>query len=95
MNVAKHEEKETHIEPVKMTFEKAFERLESILEQLNSQHPGLEDALKVYEEADRLIAYCNKKLNDAERKVETLIKNRNGQVQLGPDGKPITQDFIP
>lgn len=75
------------------SFEKAFERLEHILEQLNSGKVGLEDALKLYEEADRLILQCQKKLNDAEKKIELLIKNRSGEVALGPDGKPLTEDL--
>lgn len=69
-----------------LSFEKAFERLEKILDMLNSSHPSLEEALKLYEEADRLIIQCHKKLVFAEKKVETLIKNRQGELQLTQDG---------
>src|SRR5258708_24199916 len=74
-----------------ISFEKAFERLEAILETLNSGHPTLEESLKLYEEANALILGCNKKLTQAEQKIELLVKNRSGELQVGPDGKPLTQ----
>ena len=76
-----------------ITFEDAFARLEVILEKMNSNTVSLDESLALYEEADKLISLCSKKLNDAERKVEILIKNRNGEVQFGPDQKPQTQDY--
>ena len=76
-------------------FEKAFHRLEEILEKLNSGDTPLDESLKLYEEADRLINSCNRKLVDAEKKIEILIKNRNGELALGQDHRPITQDFMP
>lgn len=77
------------------SFETAFERLEKILDQLNGGAVSLDDALKLYEEADQLMAICNKRLNDAERKIEILIKNRNGELVLGNETKPLTQEFTP
>ena len=74
-------------------FEAAFARLEEILEKMNSGTLSLEEALKLYEESDKLITLCSRKLNDAERKIETLIKNRSGEVVLGNDQKPTTQNF--
>lgn len=74
-------------------FEKAFIRLEEILEKMNSGTISLDESLKLYEEADGLIATCNKRLTDAERKIEILIKTRNGELTLGADQKPLTQEF--
>lgn len=76
-------------------FEAAFSRLEQILEKMNSGTISLDESLKLYEEADKLITLCSKRLNDAERKIEILIKTRNGELAVGPDGKPQTQDFSP
>lgn len=76
-----------------LTFEMAFARLEGILEKMNSGSIPLDEALKLYEEADRLIVLCQKRLNEAERKVEILIKNRNGELTLDSDETPQTQDF--
>ncbi|MBA3721401.1 MAG: exodeoxyribonuclease VII small subunit [Parachlamydiaceae bacterium] len=76
-----------------ISFEAAFARLEEILEKMNSGAISLDDSLKLYEEADKLIALSNKRLNEAERKIETLVKNRNGEISLGADEKPLTQEF--
>ncbi len=82
-------------QPEEISFEKAFGRLEQILEKMNSNTISLDESLKLYEEADSLIQICGKKLNDAEKKVEILIKNRNGDLQLRPDQRPQTENFAP
>lgn len=79
--------------PADLSFEEAFSRLEEILEKMNASSVSLDESLKLYEEADRLIAACNKRLTEAERKIEILIKNRNGELVLNPDQKPEKQDF--
>ncbi|MDP1881162.1 MAG: exodeoxyribonuclease VII small subunit [Parachlamydiaceae bacterium] len=75
------------------TFESAFVRLEEILNRLNTGTISLDESLKLYEEADGLIAFCNQQLVNAEKKIEVLIKNRNGELALGSDEKPITQEY--
>lgn len=74
-------------------FEDAFTRLEQILEKMNSQSVSLDESLKLYEEADALIQLCGKRLHDAERKIELLIKKRNGDLEIGSNGSPTTEDF--
>lgn len=76
-----------------LSFEAAFARLEKILEKMNTGTISLDESLKLYEEADSLISRCSKKLNEAEKKIEILIKNRGGELALGPDNKPLTNDF--
>jgi exodeoxyribonuclease VII small subunit len=76
-------------ETIPLSFEAAFARLEEILERLNTGTITLDESLKLYEEADQLIAICNKRLNEAERKIETLVKNRNGELVIGNDEKPL------
>jgi exodeoxyribonuclease VII small subunit len=76
-----------------LSFEAAFARLEEILEKMNSGSISLDESLKLYEEADKLITTCQKRLTDAERKIETLVKTRNGEVAIGADQKPLTQEF--
>lgn len=75
------------------SFEEAFTRLEHILERMNSGTVSLDESLKLYEEADKLITICNKRLTDAERKIEILSKNRTGELVLGQDQKPQTQEY--
>lgn len=76
-----------------ISFEAAFTRLEAILEKMNGTTVSLDESLKLYEEADGLIHKCNKRLVDAERKIEMLIKNRNGELSIGADQRPQSQDF--
>lgn len=60
-----------------MKFEKAFSRLEEILEKMNSGNVPLDDSLKLYEEADSLIKSCTKQLSEAEEKIETLMQDES------------------
>ncbi|MEX0961963.1 MAG: exodeoxyribonuclease VII small subunit [Simkaniaceae bacterium] len=64
------------------SFEKAYERLEIILEILNKGEVPLEDSLKLFEEADQLIKIAGSKLKSAEKKIEMLIKNRGEDSKL-------------
>jgi Exonuclease VII small subunit len=77
------------------TFEQAYARLEKILEQMNSKAVSLEDSLKLFEEADKLIASCTTRLTEAEQKIEILLKNRVGAPSLDETGKPETAPFHP
>lgn len=77
-----------------LSFEKAFERLEQILEAMNSGKTPLEESLKLYEEAEKLISFCHTSLNAAEQKIELLFKGRNGEVVLTADQKPKTESFV-
>ena len=73
-----------------LSFEKAFQRLEEILNQMNSGKIPLEDSLKLFEEAESLIATCNARLTLAEKRIEQLIKNK-GELVLDAAGKPKTE----
>jgi len=75
------------------TFESAFERLEQILEKMNTGKTPLEESLKLFEEADQLIRLCSERLTSAEQKVEMLIKNRNNELAVDENQKPKTQPF--
>ncbi len=77
------------------SFERAFSRLEEILDKMNSGSLTLDESILLYEEADKLIQFCSQKLTQAETKIEMLIKNREGDVALNPSGKPLTEPFSP
>lgn len=76
-------------------FEKAFARLEQILERLNSNEVSLEDSLRLYEEADALMSTCGKKLASTEQRIEMLIKNRQGDLVEDGRQRPTAQPFAP
>jgi len=60
------------------TLEQALERLEEISESLESGQLVLDDALGLFEEANDLAVFCDKKLNDAEKKLKVLVKSDDG-----------------
>ncbi|CAM0117239.1 exodeoxyribonuclease VII small subunit [Rhabdochlamydiaceae symbiont of Dictyostelium giganteum] len=76
-----------------MKFENAYQRLEEILQAMNSGKTALEESLKLYEEADSLITTCQKQLTEAEKKIEILIKNRSGEVATNATGEPMKETF--
>jgi exodeoxyribonuclease VII small subunit len=63
-------------------FEIALEELEATVEQLESGELSLEEALAAFEKGVGLVKYCNQKLTDAERKVELLVKDKEGRLKL-------------
>jgi len=77
------------------TFEEAYERLEAILEKMNHEQVSLDEALALYEEADTLIGSCQKRLSEAEQKIEILLKNRDSQLLLDKEGSVQTDDYRP
>ena len=58
----------------KKTFEEGLEQLENITKELEDGDLSLEDSLKRFDEGVKLAEYCNSKLNDAQKKVEILLK---------------------
>ena len=59
------------------SFESAIERLEEIVEQLEAGDLPLDDSLKLFEEGVKLSRFCNTKLEEVERKIEILTKERD------------------
>lgn len=74
------------------SFEKAFERLEEILEKMNGGKIALEESLKLFEEAEKLLHTCNHRLVTAEQKIEQLIKHK-GELALDAQQRPQTESF--
>lgn len=66
-------------------FEEALERLEEIVKKMEEGDMTLEESLEAFEEGVRLSRFCSKKLDEAERKVEILLKDDEGV-----DIKPFT-----
>lgn len=77
-----------------LTFEKAFERLEQILSVMNQGKTPLEESLKLFEEAQKLIGACSTRLTHAEQKIEQLMK-RKGELTLDAERNPQTEPFAP
>jgi exodeoxyribonuclease VII small subunit len=69
-------------EKEEVTFEAAMKRLESIAETLGGGNLSLEDSLKMFEEGMELCKFCNKKLDEAEYKVEKLMEKKGGELSV-------------
>jgi exodeoxyribonuclease VII small subunit len=66
------------------TFEVSLKKLETIVAQLERGDLPLEDSIKIFEEGMRLSAECKKQLEEAEGKVELLVKRRDGSMSKEP-----------
>jgi len=65
-------------------FEKALTRLESIVGELEKGELALEKALNLFEEGIKVSRFCSTKLDEAERKVEILLKDEKGELTEEP-----------
>ena len=69
---------------VEKKFEAALARLEEIVKELEQGDLPLEQSLKLFEEGIKLSRICNRRLEDAERRVEVLLKDDAGKLVAQP-----------
>jgi len=67
-------------------FEKDLEQLEQIVTALEEGGLSLDDSLKRFEEGIKLARRCEKALSEAEKKIEILVKNEEGDLEAEPFG---------
>ncbi len=65
-------------------FETSLKKLEEVVRRLEGGSLSLEDSLKAFEEGVRHAAFCSKKLDEAERRVEVLLKQKDGSFKREP-----------
>jgi exodeoxyribonuclease VII small subunit len=65
-------------------FESALKSLEDIVVQLETGDLTLDRALELFEEGINISRFCNSKLDEAERKVEILVKTADGGLKEAP-----------
>ncbi len=65
------------------SFENALERLEQITRELESGELSLDASLKKFDEGVKLAEFCNSKLDEAQKKVDLLVK-KDGAVTAVP-----------
>ena len=71
------------------TFEAALGELEMIVNQLEEGDLSLEESLKLFEEGVKLSRECQQRLAQAERRIEVLLRDAEGNPaveSLEPDG---------
>ena len=74
-----------------VSFEAALKRLEEIVQRLERGELPLEESLSLYEEGIRLSRVCHTKLDEAEGRIELLLKDARGDAKLDKDGRPRTE----
>ena len=65
-------------------FETALKRLEEIVKKLENGELSLDSALQLFEEGIKLSRFCHTRLEEAERRVEILLKSSSGQPRAVP-----------
>ncbi len=70
--------------PKPKKFEDELKDLEEIVGQIDSGELGLEDSIAAFERGVALVRSLNQKLDEAEKKVEVLTKNAQGELRTTP-----------
>lgn len=66
-------------------FETCLEKLEEIVQKLEEGEIPLDESLKAFEEGMKLAKACEDRLQEAQKKIEILMKNK--------DGKKVAMEF--
>jgi exodeoxyribonuclease VII small subunit len=66
----------------KNSFEQSLTTLEKIVRELEQGDLSLEESLKLFENGVKLSRECQERLNQAERRIEILLKDENGNPSL-------------
>lgn len=72
------------VENLNLSFEKAFQELESIVKKLESAEVSIDESIELYERGMRLRTYCQDKLNQAKLKIEKIVQDDSGQIASKP-----------
>jgi len=68
-------------------FETSLKKLEEIVKELEDGELTLEQSLERYEKGIGLARFCSTKLEEAEKRIEMLQKDEQGEVRRDADGK--------
>ena len=74
------------------TFEEALKSLENVVAKLESGEIKLEESIRLFEEGMKLSSLCQKRLDDADRKIEVLLRKPGGVVSGTEDEADILRD---
>lgn len=70
--------------PKKADFEKSLARLEEVVRRLESPQLSLDEAMRLFEEGVTLSRECQKQLEEAEGRVEILLRKADGKLAAEP-----------
>ncbi len=78
-------------DPKPPTFEQALSELEQIVQRLERGELPLEESLRLYEQGISLSRLCHARLEEAEGKIELLLKDARGEPLRDKLGRPLTR----
>ncbi len=67
-----------------LSFETALKELEEIVRSLETGEAALEESITAYERGTQLKTHCEKKLRDAQEKIEKISVQKDGSVTMQP-----------
>jgi exodeoxyribonuclease VII small subunit len=68
----------------KDSFEKDLKRLEDIVAKMEEGDVPLDESMKLFEEGVKLSRLCSERLDKAEKKVEIITADKNGNITTRP-----------
>ncbi len=75
----------------KQNFEQSLKALEELVERLESGDLSLEESLSCFEQGVALAARCQKQLQQAEARIEQLVRDKDGRLQTEPFSPQVDQ----
>jgi exodeoxyribonuclease VII small subunit len=76
-------------EALNLPFEEGIEQLERIVRELEQKEVPLEQALDLFRQGIELVQNCNRLLDHAEKQMEILLENPNGELEIRPADFPV------
>jgi len=72
-----------------LSFEEALKQLEAVVSRLESGETKLEESIRLFEEGMKLSGICQKRLDEADKKIEVLLRKPGGIAQETEDESDI------
>jgi exodeoxyribonuclease VII small subunit len=76
-------------ETLNIPFEEGINQLEGIVRELEQKEVPLEQALNLFRQGIELVQHCNSLLDHAEKQMEILLENPNGELEIHPADFPV------
>jgi exodeoxyribonuclease VII small subunit len=73
-------------------FEEALKRLEALVEKMEAGDMDLDAMVGSFEEGQKLIQVCTRRLDEVEKRIETLVKNADGTETAAPFDPATAED---
>jgi exodeoxyribonuclease VII small subunit len=79
--------------PKGLSFEKALERLQEIVAELEDPEKGLESSLALFEEGVALSRFCRSRIEEIQKRVEVVLKETPDGLATGPLEEEIDEEL--